>query len=175
MSKPFIDSNVVLYLLSGDTVKADKAQTIFEAGGVISVQVLNEVASVCRRKLKMPWQEVDELLLAVKTACKVLPLTVASHEQALVLAKRFRFSIYDANIVASALLSGAHALLSEDMQSGMLIDGLSIQNPFAVASSQLRSSPTSRSRAAVRLPMMRAAAIWRSESPWRMRTKACRY
>ena len=130
MSKPFIDSNIVLYLLSGDAAKADRAQTILEAGGVISVQVLNEVASVCLRKLKMPWQEVDALLLAVKTACDVLPLTVASHEKAVEVAKRCQLSFYDANIVACALMSGAPVLLSEDMHSGMLIDGLVIQNPF---------------------------------------------
>lgn len=130
MSKPFIDSNIVLYLLSGDAAKADRAQTILEAGGVISVQVLNEVASVCLRKLKMPWQEVDALLLAVKTACDVLPLTVASHEKAVEVAKRFQLSFYDANIVATALISGAKVLLSEDMHSGLLIDRLVIQNPF---------------------------------------------
>ena len=130
MSKPFIDSNIVLYLLSGDAAKADRAQTILEAGGVISVQVLNEVASVCLRKLKMPWQEVDALLLAVKTACDVVPLTVASHEKAVEVTKRFQLSFYDANIVAAALISGAQVLLSEDMHSGMLIDGLVIQNPF---------------------------------------------
>jgi len=130
VSKPFIDSNIVLYLLSGDAAKADRAEAILQAGGLVSVQVLNEVASVCLRKLKMPWQEVDALLLAVKAACEVLPLTVASHEKAVEVAKRFQLSIYDANIVACALLSGAPVLLSEDMHSGMLIDGLVIQNPF---------------------------------------------
>lgn len=131
MSKPFLDSNIVLYLLSGDAAKADQAQALLEAGGVVSVQVLNEVTSVCLRKLKMPWQEVDALLLAVKAACEVLPLTVASHEKAIELAKRFQLSFYDANIVACALLSGAPVLLSEDMHSGLLIDGLLIQNPFS--------------------------------------------
>ena len=130
MSKPFIDSNVVLYLLSGDAAKADQAQTLLEAGCVISVQVLNEVTSVCRRKLKMPWQEIDALLLAVKTACEVLPLTVASHEKAVEVAKRFQLSFYDANIVACALISGTPLLLSEDMHNGMLIEGLELQNPF---------------------------------------------
>lgn len=130
MSKPFIDSNIVLYLLSGDAAKADRAQAILEAGGVISVQVLNEVASVCLRKLKMPWHEVDALLLAAKTACDVLPLTVASHEKAVEVAKRFQLPFYDANIVAAALISGALVLLSEDMHSGLLVDGLVIQNPF---------------------------------------------
>ena len=135
MSKPFLDSNIVLYLLSGDAAKADRAQALLEAGSVISVQVLNEVTSVCLRKLKMPWQEVDALLLAVKAACEVLPLTVASHEKAVEVAKRFQLSFYDANIVACALLSGAPMLLSEDLHSGLLIDGLLIQNPFVSASS----------------------------------------
>jgi predicted nucleic acid-binding protein len=135
VSKPFIDSNVVLYLLSGDAAKADRAEAVLQAGGVISVQVLNEVASVCLRKLKMPWEEVDAMLLAVKAACDVQPLTIESHEKAVELAKRFKLSLYDANIVASALISGAQLLLSEDMHSGLLIDGLLIQNPFVSASS----------------------------------------
>ena len=130
MNKPFIDSNVVLYLLSGDAAKADRSQALLAAGGVISVQVLNEVTSVCLRKLKMPWQEVDALLRAVKTACDIVPLTVASHEKAVEVAKRYQLSFYDANIVACALSCAALVLLSEDMHSGLLIDGLVIQNPF---------------------------------------------
>jgi predicted nucleic acid-binding protein len=130
VSKPFVDSNVILYLLSGDGAKADRAQAVLQAGGVISVQVLNEVTSVCLRKLKMPWQEVDALLLAIKAACDVLPLTVTSHEKAVELSKQFQLSFYDANIVASAILSGATVLLSEDMHSGLLVDGLVIQNPI---------------------------------------------
>ena len=133
MSLPFLDSNVVLYLLSGDAVKADCVESLLEAGGTVSVQVLNEVTSVCQRKLKMPWEEVESLLLAVKCACDVVPLTLASHEKALELAKRFQLSVYDANIVAAALLSGAAMLWSEVMQSGMRIDGLVIQNPFTPA------------------------------------------
>lgn len=101
-----------------------------EAGGLVSVQVLNEVTSVCRRKLKMPWLEIDALLQAVKACCNVLPLTLASHEKALDMAKRFELSFYDANIVACAVISGATLLLSEDMQAGLVIHGLQIQNPF---------------------------------------------
>ena len=132
MSKPFIDSNVVLYLFSSDPAKADKAEQVLEAGGYISVQVLNEVTSVCMRKLKMSWQEVDTVLQALKAACVVLPLTLATHEKAVEVSKSFHLSFYDANIVACALASGAKTLLSEDMHSGVLIDGLRIRNPFAI-------------------------------------------
>ena len=130
MSRPFIDSNVILYLFSSDERKADKAEAVIEAGGLVSVQVLNEVTSVCRRKLKMPWLEIDALLQAVKACCDVLPLTLASHEKAVEITKRYELSFYDANIVACAVISGANVLLSEDMHAGLVVDGLRIQNPF---------------------------------------------
>ena len=130
MAKPFIDSNVVLYLFSSDTVKADRAESLLQSGGLISVQVLNEVASVCLRKLKMSWEEIDTVLETLKSTCEVLPVTLASHEKAVVLAQRYRLSLYDANIVANAILGGVKTLLSEDMQSGMLMDGVTVVNPF---------------------------------------------
>lgn len=131
MSAVFIDSNVILYLLSGDSAKADRAEAVLNKGGIISVQVLNEVASVCLRKLKMNWDEIDAVLLAVKAACEVVPLTLESHEKAVQIAKRYQLSLYDANICAAAIASGAKVLLSEDMQNGLKIDGLIVKNPFA--------------------------------------------
>ena len=130
MSKPFIDSNVILYLLSHDAVKADKAESILQAGGVISVQVLNEVVSVCQRKLKMPWDEIDVVLQAVKASVQVVPLTEASHELAVQLCKRYQLSFYDAHICSAALIADSKIVLSEDMQDGMVVDGLVINNPF---------------------------------------------
>lgn len=130
MTSLFIDSNVLLYLLSADTAKADRAEALVEKGAVISVQVLNEVTAVCRGKFKLPWNEVDALLQAVKAACTVLPLTQETHERAMDLAKQFQFSVYDANIVAAALLGNAKTLYSEDMQHGLRIGSLTIRNPF---------------------------------------------
>ena len=132
MSKPFIDSNVILYLLSSDIVKADKAEAILEAGGVISVQVLNEVVSVCQRKLKMHWDEIDAVLQAVKASVQVVPLTEVTHELAVQLSKRYQLSFYDAHICAAAIIAGSKMVLSEDMQDGMLVDSLVINNPFNI-------------------------------------------
>jgi predicted nucleic acid-binding protein len=48
------------------------------------------------------------------------------------LAERYGFSIYDAMIVASALVAGCTTLWSEDMQNGLLVENkLRIVNPFA--------------------------------------------
>jgi predicted nucleic acid-binding protein len=130
LSKPFIDSNVILYLLSSDNTKADKAEAILEAGGIISVQVLNEVVSVCRRKLQMEWSEVDAVIQAVKASVEIVPLTEATHELAVQICRSYQLSFYDAHICSAALGAGSKVVLSEDMQDGIVVDSLVIKNPF---------------------------------------------
>ena len=49
MQGSFFDTNVLVYLAPGDKVKADRAEALLSDGGVISVQVLNELANVARR------------------------------------------------------------------------------------------------------------------------------
>jgi predicted nucleic acid-binding protein len=63
--RPFLDTNVVVYLMSGDVAKASKAESLIGNGGVISVQVLNEFTSVARRKLGLTWAETQEVLEAL--------------------------------------------------------------------------------------------------------------
>ena len=129
--KVFFDTNILLYLLSQDETKADRAENLLAGGGLISVQVLNEMAFVSLRKLKMPWSEIREILFLVRGICKVESLTVETHEQGLFLAERYGFSIYDAMITASALISDCHTLFTEDLQNGQLIENrLTICNPF---------------------------------------------
>lgn len=135
MSGVFLDSNVVLYILSGDAAKADAAEALLAQLPAISVQVLNEVTSVCQRKLKLSWPETLDLLNAIKANCKIVPLTVSTHTKALEVAQQYRLSFYDAHIVAAAIDIGAHTLMSEDMHHGTSIQGVRIQNPFARASS----------------------------------------
>ena len=131
--KPFIDTNILLYLLSEDNEKADRAEEIVHAGGRISVQVLNEFANVARRKIAMSWEETNEALKLLRSICPTDPLTLESHERGLLVAERYRLSIYDSMIIAAALIGNCEILYSEDMQDGLLIDHqLRILNPFKV-------------------------------------------
>ncbi len=126
----FFDTNVLVYLLSDDARKADRAETLLWEGGIVSVQVLNEIAAVCRRKLRLAWPEIREILAAVRAATRVEPLTLMVHEAGLDLAARYDFALYDAMIVAAALQAQCTRLYSEDMQHGQSVDGLTIFNPF---------------------------------------------
>jgi predicted nucleic acid-binding protein len=129
--KPFFDTNVLLYLLSEDNRKADRVEEIIAAGGVISVQVLNEFTSVAFRKLGMSYAEIRDVLATVRAVCQSQALTVDTHERGLDIAERFGFSLYDSMIVSSAVESGCTVLYSEDMQHGQEIDGqLVVMNPF---------------------------------------------
>jgi predicted nucleic acid-binding protein len=131
IDKPFFDTNVLLYLLSEDNRKADRAEAIIAMGGTISVQVLNEFASVASRKLKMSYAEIREALSTVRAVCKTQAVTIDTHERGLEIAERFGFSLYDSMIVSAALQSSCTILYSEDMQHGQEIDyQLTIINPF---------------------------------------------
>jgi predicted nucleic acid-binding protein len=130
----FFDTNVLVYIASGNTQKADRAEAVLAAGGVISVQVLNELASVARRKMQMPWADTHAFLGMLRGLLTVHPLTLEIHETGLRLAERYGFSLYDAMIVASALHAGCDTLWSEDLQHGMALDeGLCVLNPFRIA------------------------------------------
>ncbi|MSP02830.1 MAG: PIN domain-containing protein [Acetobacteraceae bacterium] len=127
----FFDTNVLIYLVSSDAGKANRAETLLTEGGTISVQVLNEIANVARRKMRLSWEETHALLTSVRGFLVVRPLTLEIHETGLEISQRHGLSTYDAMIVASALDAGCDTLWSEDMHHGMVFEGrLRIVNPF---------------------------------------------
>lgn len=116
MTERFLDTDLLLYLLSSDPLKADRAEELVSAGGILSVQVLNEFASVASRKLKMSVEEIPEVLTVIRAVCRVVPISEQTHDLGLQFAERYRLSIYDS---------------SEDMQDGQTFDeSLKVRNPF---------------------------------------------
>lgn len=129
--RPFVDTNVLLYLISSDTAKAERAEQVLAGRIVISVQVLNEFANVARRKHSLAWDELQQVLDGICSFCDVMDLGRATHQRGLALARRYQLSVYDAMIAAAALEAGCDCLLSEDFQTGLRIDGqLTVANPF---------------------------------------------
>lgn len=131
MGGRFVDTNVLLYLASGDDQKADRAEAVLGQGGTISVQVLNEIANVLRRKMQMSWPDTHLFLDMIRVLLTVVPVTGETHETGLRIAERYGLSIYDAMIVSAGLLAGCDTLMSEDMHDGLVVDDrLRIVNPF---------------------------------------------
>lgn len=128
----FFDTNLLIYAALQPDLRSDRARALLAEGGMISVQVLNEFASVARRKLNRAWPEIMQALADIRALCPPpLPITLATHEAALGIAGRLGYRLYDSLIIGSALEAGCATLFSEDLQDGQVIEGrLTIRNPF---------------------------------------------
>ena len=138
MSADFLDSNIFVYLFDEtDVRKHTIAAGLIEAGlesgtACISFQVVQETLNVWTRKLLRPATPAEAGRLMEEV---LLPLwrggpSPALYRRGLELHERYSLSFYDALIVAAALEAGCTRLLSEDLQHGLRIDRLRIENPF---------------------------------------------
>ena len=130
--RTFFDTNVLIYVVGQKDERTAKAESLIASGGVVSVQVLNELASVSHRKLGMTWEEIGDALDAIRLLCPApIPLTTDTHDVGLRIASKYGFSFYDALIAAAALEAECATLYSEDFQDGQVIEGrLTVRNPF---------------------------------------------
>jgi predicted nucleic acid-binding protein len=131
--RAFFDTNVLLYVVGQQDERTAKAEALVANGGVVSVQVLNEIASVSRRKLGMSWEEIGDVLAALRVLCpSPMPLTIDTHDAGVRIAAKYGFQFYDALIAAAALEAECTTLYSEDFQNGQVIENrLTVHNPFA--------------------------------------------
>jgi predicted nucleic acid-binding protein len=131
MTAPFIDTNVLAYLLTSDTARIARAKAILAGGGIVSVQVLNELANVARRKSRLAMPELRSFLATIRGLVTVVPVTLAVHDLGLDICARYGVSLYDSMLLAAAVQAGCDTFWTEDMQPGMcVLETLVLQNPF---------------------------------------------
>jgi predicted nucleic acid-binding protein len=100
--KPALDTNILIYAFASNDPRSEKAEALLAAGGIISIQVLNEFVNVSRRKLRREWREVEEALSLLRTILDPpIPITIEVHETAVGLARDYGFSFYDSLIIAN--------------------------------------------------------------------------
>ena len=130
--RAFFDTNILVYVVGQKKERTDTAEALLAGGGIISVQVLNELANVTRKKLRLSWEEIDEALAAIRVLCpSPVPLTIDTHDTGRRIAATYGYSMFDGLIAASALEAACDTLYSEDLQDGQVIDGrVIIRNPF---------------------------------------------
>jgi predicted nucleic acid-binding protein len=130
-ARPFLDTNVLVYAFSDQDARSGRATTVIAAGGIVSVQVLNEFVDVARRKLRKDWPAVQRAVQDLRTLLDPpLPVTAELHEAAIELARKHDFRIYDSLILSAARLAGCRVLYTEDLGHGQEIEGVLVQNPF---------------------------------------------
>ena len=132
----FLDTNVLLYSISGDPAEASKRQRALELldqdDAALSVQVLQEFYVQSTRATR-PGRLTHELaveLIHVWRRFPVQEMTLAVFDVALRIKAAQQVSYWDSAIIAAARTLGCRRLYSEDMGDGREIEGVRIINPF---------------------------------------------
>lgn len=137
-AESFIDTNVFVYQLERlDVRKADIADDLIEHGidtqtACISFQVIQECLNTALRKAEIPLTE-DEMgryMTDVLAPLYRVQPDVRLYQKALEIRARYRFSFYDALIIAAAVEAGCKTLYSEDLTHAQQVEGVTVVNPF---------------------------------------------
>ncbi len=135
--RTFVDTNVLIYAHDVDSKsKHEIAKNILrelwsERTGVLSMQVLQEFYVNVTRKIRSPLPKDSARLVVSSYSIWCMETAPAELSVAFRIEDESRIGFWDALIVAAAAKSGATRLLSEDLNPGQKIAGLSIENPFA--------------------------------------------
>ena len=133
----FLDTNIFVYLYDSDQPdKQARARTLVERFGlsgeiVISTQVLQEFYAAVTRKFTRQLSE-EQILLATRNLGRlpIVQVNVGMIFEAIDLRRRFQLSFWDSLILQAALDSECSLLLTEDLQHGQRIGGLTVEHPF---------------------------------------------
>ena len=147
MAAMMIDTNVLVYAYDrAEPEKQRRALTVLDelarsGDGVLSAQVLSEFFVTVTRKIGAPLtvQEAHERLRHYVQMWPVVPVTSQVVLEAVRGVHEYHLSFWDAQIWAAARLSQVSVVLSEDFDSGAVIEGVRFVDPFA-DDSELRES-----------------------------------
>ena len=118
-SSSFFDTNILLYAATTGDPRTNFARTLLNTGGLVSVQVLNELVAVLRLpKFGFSWDEIRDTLADIRVFCpEPVPLTLQTHETAFKIAERYGYGIYDSLVIATALEFSCTTLYSRPRSS----------------------------------------------------------
>jgi predicted nucleic acid-binding protein len=135
--KTFVDTNILLYAHDSEAgrkgeIASERIKRLWESGdGVLSLQVLQEFYVNVTRKIPRP--------LTIPQAREILRVyqawinhhtTIDTVLRATEISELAQISFWDSLIVASAEHAGCGELLSEDLNTGQVIAGVKVVNPF---------------------------------------------
>jgi predicted nucleic acid-binding protein len=135
--KIFLDTNILVYAHDLDAgIKHHTAINILKdmwdnRTGVLSTQVLQEFYMTVTKKIGNPISPIEAREIIKSYTCwEIRENTVISLIRASEIEEKHHISFWDALVVVAAYDSRADKILTEDMNSGQLIEGVLIENPF---------------------------------------------
>ena len=135
MSKVFVDTNVLVYSEDNNSpakqrvARALLSRMHIEHTGVISTQVVQEFYVAATRKLMIDALTAKSMLNTFR-ALEIVTVDTELIKEAIDCSIINRLSFWDALIVVSAEKARCEVLWTEDLNSGQIIRGVRIENPF---------------------------------------------
>ena len=135
--KVFFDSNILVYSVdeSVPEKKEIASQLLAKAAnsktGIISTQSLQEFFNVAVKKLNLSKQAAREYVELFSKQFPVTKVSVPLIMDAIDISIKNDLSFWDSLIISAATDTGCIIVYSEDMNSGQIISGTKILNPFA--------------------------------------------
>ena len=137
------DTNILVYAtILAPLAKTHRARDLLVRGMrtgscILLLQTLAEFSSVAIRKAGIA---VDEVRTTIDAWRAVLPVHATEDDDlsaALDAVKKHRLAFWDAMLWAAAQRAGVRHLLTEDLQDGFELAGVSFVNPFEAANDRL--------------------------------------
>jgi predicted nucleic acid-binding protein len=141
MPRISLDTNILVYAADGEAGEKNRiARRVVGAAarseGVLTQQVVGEFLNVSRRMQHLDQQRLRRIAAGL---CAIFPLLATSREdllEAFDRSIRLKLQYWDSVIAGVCLSNGVSYLISEDLQDGGRLDGLTVLNPFNPANEE---------------------------------------
>lgn len=136
-----IDSNILIYAIEPSDMRAASARRIMIAAAIVDCvltnQAIGEFFEIVRRKRVTTIASARQVAADWQLLFPIAPTSTDHLIAATRLVERYRLQFWDSVILAVSKELDVKYLLSEDMQNGAQIDGVTVVNPFNPANAEL--------------------------------------
>ena len=131
-----LDSDVLVYAaLEPGSEKGRRAAEIIRRAaidGVLAAQAVLEFVAVVRRRAPFLADQAITQAIAWAAVFEIAPTSPLVMAEAFSLMRDHRFQVWDGVIWSASRAAGARLLLTEDLQDGLVLNGLRALNPFTL-------------------------------------------
>ncbi len=137
------DTNVLVYATAAVSdarvlrARDLMARAMRAASSVLLLQTLGEFSNVAIRKARIPVADIRRIIDAWQAVLPVQAADTGDLVVALEAVRAHRLAFWDAMLWASAQRAGVRHLLTEDLQDGFALQGVTFVNPFKRGNDQL--------------------------------------